>query len=172
MRLADFLILLLQAHAATLQRLAALFGEEELVDLLEESGDPDRTPGGGTPAPFTPNPGWFSAPDPTIVRASGSPYAALEGAVRELGLPPVLEFHLWAYPVYRAFVESEVSLDAEVVGDAAVEAALREADVWVRHLTIHPTIAPRAELAARSAWMRFRTEGLKALGIRPIGVVP
>jgi hypothetical protein len=175
-RLVDFLILLLSAHAETLKRLAAFFGEENLVNLLEVAGE--ETEGALPPtkvarerAPII----WIDEPTP---RSNACAYAELEGNVREFDLPEVLEFHLWAYPPYRTYIESAVNLGASLppgggeTGVALVEEACHQAEEWVRTLGIPPAVAPAAYKAAQVPWLRFRTEALKKMGRRPLGAVP
>jgi hypothetical protein len=165
-RLVDFLIRLLEAQAQTLQRLAALFGEDILLEILEAAGpDDEEKPSRPTLAI---SPGWFGARG----NGGGSPYSELEGAVRELKLSPVLQFHLWAYPVYRVFIESDLDLSQRVVDpQALVEAALGGAKLWMENLPIAKEFRNQAERAAEVPWLRFRTGVLKELGQRPIGVV-
>ncbi|HUP58147.1 MAG TPA: hypothetical protein VM598_11885 [Bdellovibrionota bacterium] len=164
MRLVDFLIRLLEAHSQTLQRLAALFGEEILLEMLEKAAE-------RTPEPTAPRIqfGWFSKGGG---QTFGSPYAELEGAVRELTLSPVLQFHLWAYPVYRAFIESELELSARMENpQPAIDVVLDGAKVWLDTLPIASEFRLQAEKAAEVPWIRFRSSVLKGLGQRPIGVV-
>lgn len=168
-RLADFVICILQAQGETLKRLAALFGEEAIVELLEMVDEAPR------PEPEPPisvvRDAWTSPPTEP---PSGSAYAEIESAVRELGLPPQLEFHLWAYPHYRAFIESPLELNSRIrgheseVGHALVEEAVAQATAWIRRLPIAPMIAPQAERVAQVPWLRFRSEVLKKLGKRPL----
>lgn len=174
MRLVDFLILLLQAQAQTLQRLAALFGEENLVEILESAGDepPGREEGlaaGGFPELARMR--WLDEPAP----GSGAfPYAELEGTVHELGLSAVLEFHLWAYPSYRSFIESPLDLNSRVRADAAsvlIQETLAQAQAWVKKLPVAPEAGLRAERAAKVAWLKFRAEVLKRVGRRPLSAV-
>lgn len=185
MKFSDFLILLLQAQAQALLRLAALFGEDALIEMLEISGERERE------GEFRADPAWVRAPKkapahktPADSKEKGepprSPYRVLEGAVRELGLPSVLEFHLWAYPFYRSLIEADLSLDAELAGPTAaepsripiIEAAIAQSEKWVHGLPIPPALSGRAEQAVRTPWMRFRTEAFRRMGHRPIGVVP
>ena len=72
MRLVEFLIFLLEAHAHTLHRLAALFGEEMLLHMLEESGDKIAE----LTAPPRFRTEWFEPPQNS---GFSSPYAELEG---------------------------------------------------------------------------------------------
>lgn len=171
MRLVEFLIFLLEAHAETLKRLCALLGEERLLELLEEAGDSSATP------------------DPSIsdnlirlfetssASFGGSAYQELEGAVQEMNLPEVLQFHLWAYPHYRAFIESPLELDSRIPGPggeagvALVEEAVQQAQAWIRSLPLPPQISQQVERAAYVPWLRFRTEVLKRIGKRPLGPV-
>ncbi len=175
MRLVDFLILLLGAHAETLKRLGAFFGEEELVNLLEDAGEANEaalppTKVSSVRAPIV----WRDEPTP---RSNASAYAELEGNVREFDLPEVLEFHLWAYPPYRTYIESAINLGAKLApgggesGVSLVEEACRQAEEWVKTLGIPPAVAAAAYKAAHVPWLRFRTETLKKMGRRPLGAV-
>jgi hypothetical protein len=165
MRLVDFLIHLLEAHAHTLQRLAAMFGEEILVEMLEQAGDEPPPPS----RPIPPASDWL---DPA---ASSSAYSELEAAVHDLRLPPMLEFHLWAYPHYRAFIEAPLELSSRIRGPggdtglALVDEAVAQAQAWVKRLPIPPELGAQAERAAQIPWLRFRTDVLKRIGKRPLG---
>jgi hypothetical protein len=165
MKLVDFLIRLLEAQAQTLQRLAALFGEDILVEMLETAAD-DVDGLGEYPVET----GWFSGQD--VVSGGRSPYAELDGCVRELALAPPLQFHLWAYPVYRSFIESDLELGARVIHpQPAIDAALSGARAWLQTLPIPPELRNQAASAAEVPWIRFRSSLLKDLGQRPVGVV-
>ena len=165
MRLVDFLIRVLEAHAQTLQRLAALFGEEILLELLERGAEADEESGSERVAVSL---SWFKANGSD----HGSPYAELEGAVRDFKLSPVLQFHIWAYPGYRAFIESRVELGACVVDpQSVVDAALASSKRFLAMLPMAQEFRNQAERAAEVPWLRFRTTVLKDLGQRPIGVV-
>ena len=94
MKLVDFLVYLLQTHAKTLKRLSALFGEELFFEILEQSAENSQS----QPFLFTLNADGFDPPKNKIHRHA---YMEIEGVVRELKLPEVLEFHLWSYPFYR-----------------------------------------------------------------------
>jgi hypothetical protein len=176
MRLVDFLILLLQAHAETLKRLAAFFGEEEFFEMLEDSGEtidralPPTKYAGAAGASII----WIDTPSP---HSNANAYAELEGTVAELGLPATLAFHLWAYPHYREFIESALDLNSRMPagggesGPALIEEACAQADAWVRALPIPGAVAMAAYKAAQVPWLRFRTEALKKMGRRPLGMV-
>lgn len=172
MRLVDFLVLMLEAQAETLKRLAAFFGEERLLEILETSE------GDEAPLPMLDNKIIPFAPIGNRLPAGArSPYVELEGSVRELQLPEFLEFHLWAYPHYRAFIESDLDLGSTMTegnpdaGVALVDEAIREAKAWVHKLPIPPVVSPQAEAAAAAPWIRFRAAALKKMGRRPIGPV-
>lgn len=181
MRLVEFLIALLEAHAETLKRLAALFGEENLMHLLEMAGDDEEPlPRGSTkgkPAPPIKlvNPSFFDAPSP--FSATDSTYAEIEGAVHEMNLPAFLEFHLWAYPHYRAFIESPVDLNSRIPGPggeagvALVDEAVTQAEAWVKGLPMSDLVRDQASRAAHVPWLKFRTQILKRIGKRPMGPV-
>jgi hypothetical protein len=171
MRLVEFLIHLLEAQAQTLHRLAALFGDEILLHMLEESGD--RIQEETAPARFQAT--WFEASKEQY--GFSSPYAQLEGSVHDFKLPSPLEFHLWAYPHYRAFIESGIELDSRIPGpggDAGmqlVDEAVAQAEEWVKKLPIAPEFRLQAQTAAHVPWLRFRTNVLKRIGKRPLGPV-
>lgn len=176
MRLADFLILLLRAHADTLTRLAAFFGEEAFVEMLEESGETiDRAL---PPTKYAGEAGasviWIDTPAP---HSNANAYAELEGTVRELGLPEPLAFHLWAYPHYRRFIESALDLNARMPagggpsGAALIDEACEQAEAWAKALPIPKAVAEAALKAAQQPWIRFRTEALKKMGRRTLGLV-
>ena len=176
MRLADFLILLLQTHAQTLVKLSAFFGEENFIEILENSGETlDQSL---PPSQFALNTHsdsviWLDSPTPT---SNSNAYAELEATVQELKLPEVLEFHLWAYPHYRAFIESALDLNSKIKstpsGDALIDEAIQNAQAWVRALPIHPeAVREVAYQTAATPWLRFRTEALKKLGKRPFSIV-
>jgi hypothetical protein len=179
MRLVEFLTYLLEAQAETLKRLAAFFGEDVFLEMLENSGDEISVPSLDRKLiPFE------SLPDRPYP-GSNSPYIELEGAVREFGLPSVLEFHLWAYPYYRAFIESDLDLNSTLAtthggfgGLATVDSstqmideAISQAKEWVKKLHIPPSVSVQAEAAAQLPWIRFRTQVLKRVGKRPMGAV-
>jgi hypothetical protein len=163
-RLVDFLITLLEAQAQTLQRLAALFGEDLLMEMLENAPEYEEKPEVHAK-------GFIPSPD------TSANYAELEGAVREFSLPAVLQFHLWAYPHYRAFIESELELsdrvdpkNPEAVVGLADE-AIRQAEVWLKNLPIAPEFFKQAHSAAQLPWIKFRAQLLKKAGQRPLGAV-
>ncbi len=177
MRLVDFLSALLTAHGQTLSRLAAFFGEDVFIEMLEDSGETieDALPASKFAKKIHADGViWLDSPQSSNANA----YMQLEGAVREIGLPEFLQFHLWAYPHYRAFIESSLDLNSRIRADAnsdaavqLVEEAVQQAQAWVRALPIPPMAAPAAERAAQMPWIRFRTEILKHLGKRPFGAV-
>jgi hypothetical protein len=180
MRLVDFLVLLLSAHAETLKRLGAFFGEEALIALLEDAGESfdDRKLAGLEPPKFAQTAvasiTWIDSPTP---HTNANAYAELEGTVHELALPEILEFHLWAYPHYRAFIESAIDLNARLdpgskeSGTELIDEAFAAAEAWVKSLSIPPSVAGPAFKAAQIPWIRFRTEALKKMGRRPLGAV-
>lgn len=178
MRLVDFLIQLLEAHAQTLHRLAALLGEDVLIELLEQAGEEaddmnlfTRTADG------PPRLRLATALEEAAVDSPQSPYVELEGAVQDMRLSAMLQFHLWAYPHYRAFIESPVDLNSRIrgagseVGAQLVNEALERAKEWVRKLPLPTQIGLQAESAAEVPWLRFRANVLKRIGKRPMGPV-
>jgi hypothetical protein len=170
MRLVDFLILLLGAHAETLKRLAALVQEENLIELLEMAGEQERAP-----IPIAVE--LFEKPWQSSYSQAGDPYLELEGAVREMDLHAVLQFHLWAYPHYRAFIESPLELNCRLPGPggdagvALVENSVAESVIWVKSLPMSPLVMDQALRVAHVPWLKFRSTVLKRVGKRPLGPV-
>ena len=167
MTLSAFLIQILRTHAITLQHLAAYFGEEALFELLEQSAenhdeDRDLNP------EFHLDLNWFYLPKPSLSQG----YAEIEGSVLDLKLPEVLQFHLWAYPFYRKFVESSLDLKSSIQKDSGaieilVEEAIHEAQVWIKRLPLPLPLSQHAQRIAHTPWIRFRAEVLKKSGKRP-----
>lgn len=177
MRLVDFLIQLLEAHAQTLQRLAALLGEDQLVELLEHAGEKEAERA-ETPVEDERRLRLVQgAMEPPMHDSPSSPYQELEGAVQDFNLPATLQFHLWAYPHYRAFIESPLDLNARIRGAGSetgvqlVNEAVEQARMWVRRLPLPSPLGLQAESAAEVPWLRFRTNVLKRIGRRPLGPV-
>ncbi len=168
MRLVDFLKLLLEAHAETLKRLAAMVGEDNLLALLEQAGEREQPIELSKTRPL-----WIEKSHPTGVSAA---YAELANSVHDFKLPSQLEFHLWAYPHYRAFIESSIDLDAVVTaqgeaGVALVDEAWEQARDWVRGLSLPAELGKRADKVAEVPWLRFRTHVLEKIGKRRLGPV-
>ena len=172
----EFLTHLLQTHAQVLNRLAALFGEERLIELLENTPEPH--PDLPVTATRLSPAEWLETTSDgklKVLEGDVDAYTALEGAVQELGLSAPLEFHLWAYPHYRAFIEGDFPLEAKLIGRGGdsgyilAEDCLTQARDWIRTLPIPSPLAPRAETAAEVPWLRFRAELLKRIGKRPLG---
>jgi hypothetical protein len=168
-RLIDFLVHLLEAQAQTLQRLAAFFGEAELLEMLETAGEIEDA----HPTIIKINPHWFeksNQPDRT------STYAKLEGSVHDFKLSAMLEFHLWAYPFYRTIVESPLDLKFKIRDtddQSAIELineSVHQAELWIKRLAIPASVSPAAERAASVPWLRFRSEVLKKIGMRPFRI--
>ncbi len=172
MTVVEFMILVLTTQTHVLQRLAAFFGEEQLLEILESVDDfPAPKESTRTQSLFSLQKNWF-IPAPLQVTKT-SPYTELEGSVRELNLPATLEFHLWAYPFYRTLIES--SLDLKMTfnpkkqgGEALVKEALYQAKTWIHALPIHPAHAAQVQTLGMTPWVRFQSEVLKKTGGRPL----
>ncbi|MBY0470668.1 hypothetical protein K2X30_05820 [bacterium] len=173
MRLVDFLILLLSAHGQTLVRLAALLGEEELLEILEAAGEQEEPPLPTLSVLHKLGP--LDPPENT--RSERSAYAELESTISELGLSEVLTFHVWAYPHYRAYIESPIDLNSRIhrgnneAGLQLAEEAIFQAKEWVHNLPLPPEISKKAAKLVEQPWIRFRTEVLTRVGRRPLGPV-
>lgn len=169
MRVVDFLIAVLEAQAQTLQRLAAFFGEELLLEILERAGD--QAP---AEPPFEFESEWLERP---FGEVPGSAYGELEGAVREMQLSAVLQFHLWAYPPYRTFIEGPAELEWKIKSNGTeggvklVNHVVSRAEAWTKRLPLPPHLAAQVERAAEIPWLRFRSEVLRKIGKRPMGPV-
>ena len=179
-KLIDFLIHVLEAQANTLQRLAAFFGEDEFLQILESVEEPDsrETKNHAAKEEAKLN-DIFQLNVPNVLKRTStadiaSCYARLEGAVREMKLPAFLEFHLWAYPFYRLMIESSYDLQSplsrdrdRIMTDQLVNASVAHAQAWVKTLPIHPELSLQTERTALIPWLRFRTEFLKKMGRSP-----
>lgn len=114
MRLAEFLAEILTAHGQVLLRLAALIGEERLLDLLERAeelyplADEDVET-------FSRWEKWLRS---MLVESPGDTpshaMAEIQSAVNALNLPEVLEFYVWAYPTYRSYIETGIKLSMRI----------------------------------------------------------
>ena len=173
-RLVDFLTAVLRTHAESLNRLAALFGEDIVLDMLENTPELDPSP-----EQVTAWEGLFSrfAPLPTS-GPLGDPDAAyrrLESEVHSQKMAEFLEFHVWTFPFYRVFAESALDLRAPVLhAEAAAElteAAVLAARAWRERLPIAEEFRARADSAMSLPWIRFRTELMDRFGTRRLGTV-
>jgi hypothetical protein len=174
-KLVDFLVSLLEAHAQALTRLAALMTEESLLEVLERAGESEEE----LESPVLKSlPHWARGGHPTGVAAA---YAQLETAVRGFGLPQFLLFHLWTYPHYRALIENATDLNAIIpegddstpsdMASSLVDESVEQAKLWVRSLGLAPDLGARAEKAAEVPWLKFRAAMLAKLGKRRLGAV-
>ena len=165
-KLIDFLIHVLEAQANTLQRLAAFFGEDEFLEILESVDEPELKIAKEFKIP--------NVSKRTSATDTATCYARLEGAVREMKLPAFLEFHLWAYPFYRLMIESSYDLYSPLsrdrdraMTDHLVNESVAHAQAWIKTLPIHPELSLAAERTALIPWLRFRTEFFKKMGRSP-----
>ncbi len=189
MRLAEFLSQVLATHGEVLLRLAALIGEEELLELLEKAEELHPTDG---PYPDDDPEGlkefarWELWLKERLVASPGESapqaMAEIQSSVSGLDLPEVLEFYVWAYSGYRAYVETSLGLALRIPrqgptgapsesGLQLTDDAIARAKTWFRRLPLPPHLAATAERAAEVPWLRFRTEVLKRVGRRPLGPV-
>lgn len=184
MRLSEFLAEILTTHGQVLLRLAAMLGEEELLELIEKAEELHPTP-----APHEgeePGSQWEKWLRERLTHSPGDTpshaMAEIQGAVSDLNLPEVLEFYVWAYPPYRAYVETGIDLSLRIPRQGATgapsesglqltEDAVERAKHWFRRLPIASTMAPAAERVVEVPWLRFRSEVLKRVGRRPLGPV-
>ena len=170
MWLAEFLIAVLEAQGRALQQLSENFGEEVLVEILERAGERDPEIDS---VPLTlPNAKWLaqsaSGGDPDTIAEI---YRDLQMAVHKLKIHTRLEFHLWALPYYRLFIESSAWLDATPGGPEAqnawkplIEQAFEAGSNWPRTLGLSEPFLADSLRAVQSSWLRFRAEMLKKAG--------
>lgn len=165
MRLTQFLSLLLQAQAEVLKQLALLFGDEELVELLEERDETLHNLRSNQHAAISL---WRELQ--TTSNPSFNPMGELQGAVRETGIPEVLEFYLWAFPYYRDWIESDLDLDGSFPKEnqeklsLIIEYSVQQGKRWVQTLPIPSTLGPKIEKATEGPWVRFRAQCLASSG--------
>lgn len=177
MRLVDFLINLLNAHADTLKQLREILTEEGLIEILENALVNTQEIENPSLEPKPTNLIWFTRPNSPSSFSPSTAYTELENAVRTLNLPPILEFYLWSYPHYRAFIESPLDLNSQIQGNdshaaiALVNEAMDQAKSWIRKLHLHPEVSKSAEIASQAAWTRFRTRVMKRVGLRPFETI-
>ncbi len=189
MRLAEFLSQILATHGEVLLRLAALLGEEELLELLEKAEElhpTDTAHDADDPQGLKEFARWETWLKERLVASPGESapqaMAEIQSTVSSLDLPEVLEFYVWAYPAYRAYVETSLGLALRIPkqgptgapsesGLQLTEDAVARAKSWFRRLPLPPQIAATAERAAEVPWLRFRSEVLKRVGRRPLGPV-
>jgi len=172
-RIVDFLILLLSAHAQALDRLAQTFGEEVLLAILDRTAEKtDEDP------PFPPlDAKWFRNQGIRGVGTQDQPYAEIQDAITAMKLLPGVEFHVWAYPYYRRFIESSLDLNAWIQQTSAegdnpslrlIDDAIAYAHSWARSFPVVPEYLHRIEHAVHFPWVRFRSQAMRRLGVRPM----
>ncbi len=174
MRVSDFLIEILSAHAQTLTRLAALLGEESLMEVLEKSGEQPTVPAADLSPLLDLLEKSLEPPPPKItLHRSGSTYLKIKSSVDGMNLPEILEFYVWSYLPYRLIIESPVDLDRKFATSSEPQTAFAPtllsqvmicANHWVRNLPLPPDLSKQAEQAARIPWLKFRMDLLRALG--------
>jgi hypothetical protein len=169
-RFVDLMMGILQAHGDCLTRLAAFLGEDRLVELLENPRETTTDSGDDSISDLKK---WSASWSDSPLDSPGNCYLELEDSVRTLGLPAMLEFHLWAYPGYRAWIESSIQLDAVLLKEAAldypkiIDESVRQSKAWLKLLVVPSELAARIEHIAELPWIRFRSEMLKKAGKNP-----
>jgi len=167
----DFIGEFLSAHAHALQRLAALMSEGVLIKLLEE--EHTMPPSNAVLEHCLTI---WENPAQDIVTGDGeSPYLSLNEWIATYKLPAFLEFHVWSYPPYRTIIEGALTLDAHSKKDISPRAyeklfdlSRAEAQAWVKAQKLDEPLLSAAIQTVDFAWLRFRTQMLKRLGINPL----
>lgn len=190
MRYIDLLILILEAHAQALSRMAGTLGDETLAEVLDSSAEkfedhpetlatllqplrellprlaPEEALGKDR----------FQSRRAASLSASRkhahAEYAEIEGAVKDFHLGGLMEFHLWCFPIYRLFAESSIPLTLVFEKDAPVMAELIASilqcnEEWTRQLSQSPGVANELLKITNPAWVKFRASALRLLGQRP-----
>jgi hypothetical protein len=162
MKLADYLIQILRAHAMVLERVSALLGEDDWIEILEGI-DEDLLQ-------------QLKKPDPALISADrllapntpdqSPPWMMIEGHVREFGLAARLEFYLWSYPYYRVWIESELDLHSEILRpEEWITEAIAFETQWLRLLPIRPQDFLRVEQAVHAVHLKLRASTLERAGV-------
>lgn len=187
LRVVDYLAQLLTHQAEVLRGLEDLFGETVLMACLERDAEPALPP--STPWLSTEarqaallGPESASTLGERLRDVAGRPpatdpasaYALLATTVRDLKLPEPWEFHLWAYPYYRVWIEGPWNLESVIRTDtksteaASLDALIQEALAsgihWVERLGLPEPYRGQAMGIAESVWLKFRTRVLTQAG--------
>lgn len=174
MKLADLLAQILESHGEGLKRLAAYFGEEAFMELIE-SGTPEEP---AHQAKLTAIAKKTQGVERIQTLEMDQGYREIQSRVRDLGLPEFLEFYLWAFPPYRALIENSVELGAslprenQALSRELVDGVIHGAEFWIRSLPIPTASFAAAERAYQVPWIRFRDVALRKLGISPLQALP
>ena len=94
-----------------------------------------------------------------------------------MSLSAVLQFYLWAFPPYRAIIETSLDLNSRLQGPggeagvALVDEVISQAEEWIRRIPIAIGHVAQVDRATHVPWLRFRAEVLKRVGRRPMGPV-
>jgi len=161
MKLGEFLRELLLIHGEVLKNLSAVFGKTVLVEILEAAGEREDL----ICVPYLD----FFESDNSDEEVGGAYYESIQVGVESLKLPPELAFHCWAFPIYRAYVESELPLNANLKRDSDSEIKLFELtnsqiEGWLRSLALPEKIHKSAAKAVFPTWLRLRTKILESSG--------
>jgi len=189
MRYIDLLILILQAHAQSLSRMASTLGDETLAEILDTSAEhfeenPEKLTALMKPladlipklVPEESLSNRFQARRAASLSASrkhaNAEYSEIEGAVKDFHLGGLMEFHLWCFPLYRVFSESSIPLTLVFERESPVMAELvatvmQTNEDWTRALSQSPAVAKELLKITSPAWVKFRASALKLLGQRP-----
>ena len=158
---------LLKAQGEALVRMAAFFGEEELLELLENR---DENRDRETFAKALLDELTASATSFRETAQNASFYASLQSTVSEIRLSEPLEFHLWAFPAYREIIEAGIPLALPLqrapLQDLA-DQALKYGSIWLDTLHIPPGVFPQARAGVEPVWVRFRAQLLRSVGQLP-----
>ncbi|MGE0614719.1 MAG: hypothetical protein AB7P04_03685 [Bacteriovoracia bacterium] len=167
MKLCEFLTLLLRTQGRVLQELLATCGEGRLAQLLRDNEVTARISVQGLQLVH----------GPMSYQGHGEGFAMIEQTVTDLALPEEIEFHLWSYPFYRAFIESELGLDSTIRNDKAnelsalLDEAIASAHHWGECLVPKDgdaALARKVQAVVSQNYLRFRTDFLRKTGGRAL----
>ncbi len=171
--LGEFLVAMLKAQGDTLARLGEFWGETRALDLLEERDESHDSDVYSARLHAE-----LSLAAKRALRADPATYAALQAVVMESGLSEPLAFHLWAYPAYRALMESNLPLSLPIAGPDEpdgtqplgvhlIEETVEWAKVWLDSLRLPIAMQPQVRITFDAVWLRFRNQILRGLGRNP-----
>ena len=171
MRLFEFLIEILQAQASTLQTLSSFLGEEKIKNILNKTNESISSDKNAHTQIAH-----FIQPA-TAMPVTSKPYSSLKTAVESFHLSNELEFHLWSYPHYRAFIESSLDLNSMIqtpwdsTALALTEEAIAQANTWLQSLPLSSQEHAKIKEPVSLHWLRFRSIILKKCGKSPLQIL-
>lgn len=169
-RWVDFLVLVLGAHGAVLQKLSESMGEDVLVEIFENIETFSEPESKSLQSGFWEN---GSGQTPQALLRGENPYEWIEINVRKFSLPPRLEFYLWSYPYYRTLIESSCPLYFPLashpdVSKDLINEALAAYELWIKDLCLPEKVEILVSRLGAPVWKEFETLILRPLTLRSL----